>query len=125
MLMLGTNDCKTAYGASAELIGKGISRLLDQIQEKAPNAKVLLISPIYLGEKVWEEDYDQEFSPKSVEVSKELEGVCEKIARSRKVSFLKAASVVCCCEADQEHMNAGGHAVFAEAVYEKLLQMAS
>ncbi|MEI3199322.1 MAG: SGNH/GDSL hydrolase family protein [Lachnospiraceae bacterium] len=40
VLMLGTNDCKTAYGASAELIGKGISRLLDQIQEKAPNAKV-------------------------------------------------------------------------------------
>lgn len=68
---------------------------------------------------------DQHSSPKSVEVSKELEGVCEKIARSRKVSFLKAASVVRCCEADQEHMNAGGHAVFAEAVYEKLLQMAS
>ena len=125
VLMLGTNDCKTAYGASAELIGKGISRLLDQIQEKAPNAKVLLISPIYLGEKVWEEGYDQEFSPKSVEVSKELEGVCEKIARSRKASFLKAASVVRCCEADQEHMNAGGHAVFAGAVYEKLLQIAS
>ena len=48
---------------------------------------------------------DQHSSPKSVEVSKELEGVCEKIARSRKASFLKAASVVRCCEADQEHMN--------------------
>ena len=39
VLMLGTNDCKTAYGASAELIGKGISRLLDQIQERHPMLK--------------------------------------------------------------------------------------
>ena len=65
------------------------------------------------------------FHPNPWRSPKELEGVCEKIARSRKASFLKAASVVRCCEADQEHMNAGGHAVFAEAVYEKLLQMAS
>ena len=31
-LMLGTNDCKTVFGASADVIGKGILRLLDQIQ---------------------------------------------------------------------------------------------
>ena len=53
VLMLGTNDCKTVFGASAEVIGKGIARLLDQIAAYAPEAKVLLISPIYLGEKVW------------------------------------------------------------------------
>lgn len=33
ILMLGTNDCKTLFGASAEVIGKGIVRLLDQIEE--------------------------------------------------------------------------------------------
>ena len=54
VLMLGTNDCKTVFGASAEVIGKGIARLLDQITAYAPNVKVLLISPIHLGEKVWQ-----------------------------------------------------------------------
>ena len=49
--MLGTNDCKTVFGASAEVIGKGIARLLDQIAAYAPEAKVLLISPI------WEKKY--------------------------------------------------------------------
>ena len=34
-LMLGTNDCKTVFGASADVIGKGIIRLLDQVQEYA------------------------------------------------------------------------------------------
>ena len=37
-LMLGTNDCKTVFGASADVIGKGIIRLLDQVQEYAPKA---------------------------------------------------------------------------------------
>ena len=30
VLMLGTNDCKTIFGASAEVIGRGIQCLLDQ-----------------------------------------------------------------------------------------------
>lgn len=44
--LLGTNDCKTVYDASPEVIGKGIERLILQIQEYQPQAKVLLISPI-------------------------------------------------------------------------------
>ena len=77
VLMLGTNDCKTLFGASAEIIGKGIASLLDQINQYADKMKVLVISPIYLGEKVWQDGYDQEFSPESVEVSKKLEPVYE------------------------------------------------
>lgn len=78
VLMLGTNDCKIIFGASAEIIGKGIARLLEQINQYADKMKVLVISPIYLGEKVWQDGYDQEFSPESVEVLKKLEPVYEK-----------------------------------------------
>ena len=123
VLMLGTNDCKTVFGASADVIGKGISRLLDQIQEYAPKAEVLLISPIYLGKKVWQEEYDQEFSRESVTVSRNLQPVYEKIARDRQIEFLPAADHVKCCEADQEHLNAQGHQIFAQAVYEKTERM--
>lgn len=118
ILMLGTNDCKTSFGASAEVIGKGIVRLLEQISQYAPETKVLLISPIYLGEKVWQEGYDREFSRQSVEVSKELENEYEKIAAARKISFMKASAYVQCCETDQEHMNADGHKILAEAIYQ-------
>lgn len=122
-LMLGTNDCKTVFGASADVIGKGITRLLDQIQEYAPKAKVLLMSPIYLGEKVWQEGYDQEFSRESVIVSRNLQSVYEKIAAERHISFLPAASYVHCCDADQEHLNAVGHKKFAEVVYRKVQEL--
>ncbi len=123
ILMLGTNDCKTVFGASAEVIGMGITRLLEQIQRYAPKARVLLISPIYLGEKVWQEGFDQEFSPDSVKVSKELEKVYQRIAREKQVEFLPAAAYVSCCVADQEHMNAQGHQIFASVVYEKISKM--
>ena len=122
-LMLGTNDCKTVFGASADVIGKGIIRLLDQVQEYAPKAKVLLMAPIYLGEKVWQEGYDQEFSRESVIVSRNLQPVYEKIAAERHISFLPAASYVHCCDADQEHLNAAGHKKFAEVVYRKVQEL--
>ena len=122
-LMLGTNDCKTVFGASADVIGKGITRLLDQIQEYAPKAKILLISPIYLGEKVWQVGYDQEFSRESVTVSRDLQSVYEKIAAVRHISFLPAAPYVHCCDADQEHLNAAGHKEFAEVVYRKVQEL--
>ncbi|MFR3321682.1 MAG: GDSL-type esterase/lipase family protein [Lachnospiraceae bacterium] len=71
-LMLGTNDCKTVFSASADVIGKGVARLLEQARQCAPKSRVLVISPIYLGEQVWEDGFDPEFSPESVEVSKRL-----------------------------------------------------
>lgn len=122
-LMLGTNDCKTVYGASAEVIGKGVVRLLDQIESQDPDAKILLISPIYLGEKVWQEEYDREFSKESVAVSRELEKVYEKIARKRKINFIKASKYARCSDADQEHLDAEGHAKLADAVYDALSLM--
>lgn len=58
VLMLGTNDCKTMYDTSAEVIGRGVERLLDQIRSSTPDSKILLMSPIALGEGVGEAGYD-------------------------------------------------------------------
>ena len=90
VLMLGTNDCKSVYGATAEIIGKGISNLIAQIRAYAKTSKILLISPIHLGEQVWKKEYDPEFSPASIEVSKGLAGVYQRIARKEKADFLDA-----------------------------------
>ena len=120
ILMLGTNDCKMVFSASAEVIGKGIMCLLDQAKQFAPDSKILLISPIFLGERVWEEEFDQEFSPESVEVSKKLGDVYEKIAKQYGVDFFRAADYVKCSEDDQEHMDAEGHRVFAGVVAEHI-----
>ena len=117
VLMLGTNDCKTIFGASAEVIGKGIAKLLEQIEQFASKAKVLVISPIHLGDKVWMEEFDREFSQESVEVSKELESVYETIAQKYGKQFMRAADYVSPSEADQEHMDGQSHKILADAIY--------
>lgn len=49
IIMLGTNDCKTVYNASAEVIGQGVERLINQVKSCLPHSRILLVSPIHLG----------------------------------------------------------------------------
>lgn len=117
ILMLGTNDCKTYYGNSEKEIAGGVDRCLDLILRHIAPEKVLLVSPIQLGEEVWKEEYDPEFCTRSVQVSKRLKDEYEKIARKRKTHFLAASEYAVPSKADQEHMDVTGHNNLAEAIY--------
>ena len=81
ILMLGTNDCKTYYNASAGLIGKGIEKLIAQIKSYNSELGILLMSPIVLGDEVWKPEYDPEFNKTSVKTSHKLKDVYKKIAK--------------------------------------------
>lgn len=121
VLMLGTNDCKTAYGADAAAIGGGIRTLLEQIRRITPDSKILLLSPIYLGKEVWKKQYDPEFCLHSVQVSKDLEAEYEKVAKQYGAFFMRAADYARCSVTDQEHLDEIGHARLAQAITDKLL----
>ncbi|MBP3458015.1 MAG: arylesterase [Lachnospiraceae bacterium] len=116
VLMLGTNDCKRIYDASPQIIGKGIEILIGQIQEKSPESKIVLVSPIFLGEKVWEEGFDPEFDAGSVAVSKELGEVYNKIAKEKGTYFLAASSYAKPSAADREHLDEEGHRSLADGL---------
>ena len=105
VLMLGTNDCKTAYGATAEKIGSGIELLIKQIKDSDPDINIILVSPIELGEGVWEEGFDTEFNENSVEVSKQLPEVYRKIAEKYDADFVAASEYARPSSADREHLN--------------------
>lgn len=119
-VMLGTNDCKTVYGASAEVIGKGIEKIIGQIKTIAPQTKILLISPILLGDDVWKAEYDPEFSRESVAVSKKLKDVYKRIAEKNNCMFLAASDIAKPSERDQEHLDEKGHEKLADGIYERL-----
>lgn len=123
IIMLGTNDCKTAYCASAELIGEAVSRLIDQIHDYAGTSKVLLISPIHLGQYIWKSEFDAEFSAASIGVSKKLSGVLRKVSESENVYFLDASAYANPSDADQEHLNENGHRLLAEVIYQKVTEI--
>ena len=123
VLMLGTNDCKTYFNASAEIIGKGIEKLLSIIGQYSGTSKVLIVSPIHLGDRVYEEEFDPEFNEHSVEVSKKLKKVYEKTARMHGAEFLAASDYVEPSKVDMEHLDKESHAILAEVIYQKLLSM--
>lgn len=116
ILMLGTNDCKTVYNASSEVIGKGMECLLDQIEQKAPQSKVVLVSPILLGDGIWEKGYDPEFDRRSVETSKRLPEVYSKIAEKHGAYYLPASRYASPSKRDREHLDEEGHKNLAAAL---------
>ena len=120
VVMLGTNDCKTVYGATAEVIGEGITNIIEQICTYAEGSKILLISPIHLGAEVWKKEYDPEFSAGSVSVSEELADIYKRISEKKNTYFLDAASYANPCDIDQEHLDEDGHRLLAEGIYNKI-----
>lgn len=123
IIMLGTNDCKTVYGATADIIGKGVTKLIGQTHIYSGYSKILLISPIHLGEHVWKEDYDPEFSKESILVSKELAEVYKKVSKKENTYFLDASLHANPSSIDQEHLGEEGHAHLAEAVWNKIKEI--
>lgn len=123
VVMLGTNDCKTVYGATADIIGKGITKMIGQIRTHAKGSKILLISPIHLGEYVWKNDYDPEFSTVSVSVSKELAEVYKKVCKKENIYFLDASLYANPSSTDQEHLGEEGHSRLAEAIWNKIREI--
>lgn len=125
IIMLGTNDCKSIYGVSAEEIGQGVEVLLEQIRQYAPNSRVLLISPVFLGDQVWKEEFDPEFDQSSVKKSRELRNVYQRIAEKHGIGFLAASDYADVSPVDMEHMDKEGHRIFADAVREKVIRILS
>lgn len=122
ILMLGTNDCKTFYDASAQVIGLGVRKLLGQIKSSVPAAKILLVSPIHLGDDIWD-GYDLEFNAESVETSKQLGKVYEAIAKEENISYLAASDYAPPSMADREHLDKEGHKALAQAIWSGLQQI--
>lgn len=120
IIMLGTNDCKSYYNVSANVIAKGADKCIRLVKLLAPEARILLISPIHLGPRVYRDEYDPEFNEKSIAVSKNLKKEYQEIAFKEGVDFLAASDYAEPSEEDQEHLTKAGHRALADAVFEKL-----
>lgn len=120
IVMLGTNDCKKAFRASPEEIGKGLERCLNAFEKVIRPERILVISPVVLGENVWRPDKDPDFDRQSVRVSAGLKTVYSRIARRRKHLFLAASDYVKPSSYDDEHLNAEGHSILANVIYRTL-----
>lgn len=113
ILMLGTNDAKTRFGADAEQITKGM-RILVEEAKSVPcwgkgGPKILIVAPVPIEEGV---TYP-EFSPDCVETTKALAREYAFLAVAEQVNFLDAGGCKL-TKADHVHLTAKGHRQLAE-----------
>ena len=114
IIMLGTNDCKSRYGASASVIAR---------QNASQHFDLLVISPIHLGHGVGEPDFDSEFDEKSEVVSRNLAVEYRKVALQNHAAFLNAADYALPSVTDREHLDEKGHTALADAIYDKIIAL--
>ncbi len=123
ILMLGTNDCKATYNASPYLIGEGIERCLKELEKHLPKNRILLVSPIELGDEVYKPEKDPEFDERSIRTSKALKNVYQAIARKYGVSFVAASDYAKASRIDDEHLSEEGHRILADTIYDHIVEM--
>jgi lysophospholipase L1-like esterase len=123
IIMLGTNDCKRVFNANSHTIGKGLELCLDELEKYVSPEKILIVSPINLGEDVWLPEKDPEFDKTSVETSKNLPKEYKKIAQKRGNKFLAASDFASPSSIDDEHLNEEGHYELSNAIVDMIEKM--
>lgn len=101
-----------------------LEKIIGQIRSGAPDSRILLISPIWLGENVWKLGFDPEFSEKTCRCLQSIwPKVYRQIAEKENIPFLNAAAYAKPSAADQEHMDPENHRLLAEAIYQKVIEI--
>ena len=118
-LMLGTNDVKTRFGATPEMVTAGVAGLLDfalslDIQERHGGFKILLICPPPVKETGL--IGGEFFGGRGKSLA--LPGLFAALAKARGVGFLDAGQVVEVSDVDGVHYEREAHLALGEAVAE-------
>lgn len=117
ILMLGSNDCKVQFQASAEQIAEGLEQIAGKARACAGGELlILLMAPAAMTDQVMRSGFGPEFDRRSVDVSKELSKAYEKLAGQRGYCFLDGTAVTKVSSVDGLHLDRDGHRRLGEAV---------
>ncbi|MCR4716553.1 MAG: SGNH/GDSL hydrolase family protein [Lachnospiraceae bacterium] len=128
VLMLGSNDLKASFNASPKDIANGAGQLVDVIKEftkekQAFVPKIILISPIEIGEGITNSPFFGNFREDAIERSRQFAGLYKKIADEKGCIYLDAAKAAKASKEDSLHMAPEGHKGLAEAVYNCVISL--
>lgn len=121
VIMLGTNDMKTVYGASLEEIAAGLNeivlraeKVMDLKQGYIP--KILIVSPPEISTDILTGPFRDSFDEVSIEKSKRLSEFYKKVADKHGCGFLDAKQYIRPSVEDGLHLDAQGHKGLAEII---------
>ena len=120
VIMLGTNDAKVRYAASAHDITAGMERLCAEMlgccSEKGSYPGLILISPVRLMPRADEPDFNADSAAKIIE----LETLYEELAAKKGYIFIKGSDAVKDIGPDGIHMTPQGHRALSGFLAQKI-----
>lgn len=124
IVMLGTNDLKHRFQATAWDLGRSMERIIDEIHHFPfepfyPRPEILIVSPILIKSGISDSIYGC-FTEDAAEMSRCFAGEYAAVSRAKKCWFFDAAQVAEASEEDRLHMTAENHRKLAEALEKEI-----
>ena len=122
VIMLGTNDLKVYFGATPQSIAGNLLEMCRLARENT-DAKLLLVSPMLLGDQIEFSPLHLEFGREQVDYSFELAPQIERVAQEMGAEFIDLAVVAMSSDVDCLHLMPEEHAKIAQAMQTKIVSM--
>ena len=121
ILMLGTNDLKEWFHASAAMIAEGASQLVDVIKDftkikQGFVPRIILMAPPEIGEKIKDSPFYGNFREDAISRSREFSKLYEKVAKEKGCVFVNAAEYAKASDEDSVHLTPLGHKNLADVL---------
>ena len=123
ILMLGSNDLKDFFHATAAQIADGAGVLAETILEFLPLKQgyaptVILVAPPLIGPGIGSSPFRYAFDETAIARSKEFAKEYKRVAAEKGCIFFDAAAVATASEEDSLHLTAEAHKALAEKLYD-------
>ncbi|MEF9990847.1 MAG: SGNH/GDSL hydrolase family protein [Romboutsia sp.] len=123
IIMLGTNDTKERFGASADVISLGLNRLIKKAQStilafRDSKPRILVVAPLPIREEIKNVECFSTMGKGCSEKSYNLIPKYEEIAKALECSFFDPSPYVKCSNYDYMHLSQDAHEILAYKLYE-------
>ena len=123
IVMLGSNDLKRVFNATATDIANGMEKIVNEIKEFTVQKqgfipRIVIVSPPVIGENIGQSQFNTEFDYESIEKSKQLAVHYKIVADRNDCIFVNAADYIKSSEEDSLHLTKEAHGKLAQVLYD-------
>ena len=128
IIMLGSNDLKKNYHASAADIADGAGELVRVAKEflavkQGFVPEIILVSPPLIGEGITESPFSESFDATAIERSKQFSDEYRRVAEVTGCIYFDAAPVAIASDIDSLHLSPESHKALAIALCKTVLNV--
>lgn len=123
VLTIGINDTQFLYNLSSIEIASGVEKLINIVKVKSPQAKIILVAPSILTDDVLNGNFACLFDRTSIEKSRQLPLLYQKIAEKQNIEFLDLNSVAKTSSLDGLHYAPEQHLKIAQVIFTRLSEL--